>query len=165
VLERDNRGIGVDDPAGANVVGSKRIYKLDVRGATDIAARELPSDGNLAAAVPPIVPVTKSPDVFIDLAANTQLPNGKQVEKWEGMTIGPPEERRAPDPDRQRQRLLGHPAGRGDHTVRRLCRLSGRQRPARYRQADDAGRRGGGPGARRLRPHPRRPARLSRLAE
>ena len=89
VLERDNRGIGVDDPAGANVVGSKRIYKIDVRGATDIAARELPSDGNLAAAVPPIVPVTKSPDVFIDLAANTQLPNGKQVEKWEGMTIGP----------------------------------------------------------------------------
>jgi hypothetical protein len=89
VLERDNRGIGVDDPAGANVVGSKRIYKIDIRGTTDIAARELPSDGNLAAAVPPIVPVTKSPDVFIDLAANTQLPNGKQVEKWEGMTIGP----------------------------------------------------------------------------
>jgi len=34
VLERDNRGIGVDDPAGASVVGSKRIFKIDVRGAT-----------------------------------------------------------------------------------------------------------------------------------
>ena len=88
VLERDNRGIGVDDPAGANVVGSKRIYKIDVRGATDIAARELPSDGNLAAAVPPIVPVTKSPDVFIDLAANTQLPNGKQVDVRGGARNG-----------------------------------------------------------------------------
>jgi hypothetical protein len=88
VLERDNRGIGVDDPAGANVVGSKRVFKIDVLGATDIADRALPSDGNLTAAVPPIVPVTKSPEVFIDLSANT-LPNGKQAEKWEGLTIGP----------------------------------------------------------------------------
>ncbi|HZL92360.1 MAG TPA: esterase-like activity of phytase family protein, partial [Vicinamibacterales bacterium] len=28
VLERDNRGIGVDDPIGARAVGSKRIYKI-----------------------------------------------------------------------------------------------------------------------------------------
>jgi len=27
--------------------------------------------------------------VFIDLQANTVLPNGKQAEKWEGITIGP----------------------------------------------------------------------------
>ena len=26
---------------------------------------------------------------MIDLAANTLLPNGKQAEKWEGLTIGP----------------------------------------------------------------------------
>jgi hypothetical protein len=32
--------------------------------------------------------VTKS-DVFIDLAENTLLPNGKQAEKWEGLAIGP----------------------------------------------------------------------------
>ena len=89
VLERDNRGIGVDDPVGAGVVGSKRIYTIDVLGATDISNRPLPNDGNLAGAVPPIVPVTKLPDVFIDLAANTVLPNGKQAEKWEGITIGP----------------------------------------------------------------------------
>jgi hypothetical protein len=88
VLERDNRGIGVDDPAGANVVGSKRVFKIDVLGTTDIADRALPNDGNLTAAVPPIVPVTKSPEVFIDLSANTLLPNGKQAEKWEGLTIG-----------------------------------------------------------------------------
>ena len=28
VLERDNRGIGVDDPAGARAVGSKRVFKI-----------------------------------------------------------------------------------------------------------------------------------------
>jgi hypothetical protein len=88
VLERDNRGIGVDDPAGASVVGSKRVYRIDVQGATDIASRVLPADGNLAAAVPPIVPVAKS-GVIIDLAAQTLLPNGKRAEKWEGFAIGP----------------------------------------------------------------------------
>jgi len=87
VLERDNRGIGVDDPAGANVVGSKRIYKINVTGATDIANTALPADGNLTGAS--ITPVTKDPSVFIDLAADTVLPNGKRVEKWEGLAIGP----------------------------------------------------------------------------
>src|SRR5262245_19491964 len=88
VLERDNRGIGVDDPAGANVTGSKRVFRIDVRGATDVANRALPADGILANAVPPIVPVTKS-GVIIDLAAQTVLPNGKRAEKWEGLAIGP----------------------------------------------------------------------------
>jgi hypothetical protein len=87
VLERDNRGIGVDDPAGAGVVGSKRIYKIDIEGATNIATLDLPDNGDLAAAG--IVPVTKSLDVFIDLAGSTLLPNGRLAEKWEGMTIGP----------------------------------------------------------------------------
>ncbi len=86
VLERDNRGIGVDDPGGVHVTGSKRIYKIDLDGALDISGIELPDDGNLALAG--IVPVGKS-DVFIDLAAQTLLPNGKQAEKWEGMAIGP----------------------------------------------------------------------------
>ena len=86
VLERDNRGIGVDDPGAVHVTGSKRIYKIDLDGALDISGIELPDDGNLAAAA--IVPVTKS-DVFIDLAAQTLLPNGTQAEKWEGMAIGP----------------------------------------------------------------------------
>jgi len=87
VIERDNRGIGVDDPAGASVVGSKRIYKIDGTGATDITNKALPADGNLADAS--ITPVTKDPSVFIDLDAETVLPNNKRVEKWEGMAIGP----------------------------------------------------------------------------
>lgn len=77
VLERDNRGIGIDDPAGANAVGSKRVYKIDVSGATDVSNLGLPG-GDLAAAG--IVPVTKSA-VFVDLAADTLLPNGKRPEK------------------------------------------------------------------------------------
>ena len=88
VLERDNRGIGVDDPAGANVVGSKRIFKIDVRGATDIANLVLPADGNLAAAVT-IMPVTKSPTSSSTSRPRPCCPNGKQAEKWEGVTIGP----------------------------------------------------------------------------
>ena len=88
ILERDNRGIGVDDPVGANVIGSKRVYRIDITGATNIANLTLPDDGNLAAAG--ITPVTKfESTVFIDLAANTVLPNGKKAEKWEGLTIGP----------------------------------------------------------------------------
>lgn len=87
VLERDNRGIGVDDPAGANAVGSKRVYKIDISQATDATNAALPLDGPLPAGV---VAVDKNDlDVFIDLSADTQLPNGEQAEKWEGLAIGP----------------------------------------------------------------------------
>jgi hypothetical protein len=93
VLERDNRGIGVDNPAGnaptstLGVVGSKRVYKIAITSeTTDVSELELPDDGDLDAAN--ITPVEKS-QVFIDLAANTLLPNGNQAEKWEGLTIGP----------------------------------------------------------------------------
>ena len=86
VIERDNRGIGVDDPNGTSVVGSKRVFKIDLAGATNIATLDLPADGNLSGAG--IVPVAKSA-LFLDLTANTSLPNGKQAEKWEGLTIGP----------------------------------------------------------------------------
>ncbi len=85
VIERDNRGLGVDDPEGATAVGSKRVYKIDLSGATDISGAALPG-GDLAAAG--IVPAAKS-GVFIDLAADTVLPNGKIAEKWEGLAIGP----------------------------------------------------------------------------
>ena len=84
VLERDNRGIGVDDPAGARTVGSKRVFKINITGATDVTNVVLGLDALPAGTVA----VTKSP-VFIDLQANTSLPNGKQAEKWEGLAIGP----------------------------------------------------------------------------
>lgn len=84
VLERDNRGIGVDDPTGERAVGTKRVYKIDITGATDVSSIALPA-GDLPADV---IPVDKS-GVFIDLTANSVLPSGKQTEKWEGITIGP----------------------------------------------------------------------------
>ncbi len=84
VLERDNRGIGVDDPAGTRAVGSKRVFKINITGATDATNVILGLDALPAGTVA----VTKSP-VLIDLQANTSLPNGKQAEKWEGLTIGP----------------------------------------------------------------------------
>lgn len=98
VIERDNRGIGVNNPAGRGggnasppplaVVGSKRIFRIDINGATDVSGMSLPHDGNLAALG--MHPVLKDDaHVFIDLAAQTVLPNGNQVEKWEGLTIGP----------------------------------------------------------------------------
>lgn len=98
VLERDNRGIGVDNPAGLGpaggpiptlgVVGSKRVHRIDIAGATDVSTRAIPDDGDLAAAG--IVPVQKDDDApFIDLASTTLLPNGNQAEKWEGLAIGP----------------------------------------------------------------------------
>ena len=103
VIERDNRGIGVDNPGGRGpvggpipalgVVGSKRVYKIDIDDATDISSIDLPDNGVLTGAGPggtDIVPVEKDDsDVFIDFAANTLLPNGNQAEKWEGLSIGP----------------------------------------------------------------------------
>lgn len=85
VLERDNRGIGVDDPAAARAVGSKRVYKIDITGASDVTNVALPVD-----TLPAGVTAVLKSGVFIDLAANTLLPNGRQAEKWEGITIGPP---------------------------------------------------------------------------
>ncbi|MGH8537099.1 MAG: esterase-like activity of phytase family protein [Gammaproteobacteria bacterium] len=84
VLERDNRGIGVDDPAGTSVVGSKRVHKIDILGATDVTDLALPLD-----ALPANVIAVSKSLVFIDLATNTVLPNGKIAEKWEGLAIGP----------------------------------------------------------------------------
>jgi hypothetical protein len=164
VLERDNRGIGVDDPAGANVVGSKRVFKIDVRGATDISQRALPADGNLAGATPPIVPVSKSTEVFIDLAENTLLPNGKRAEKWEGLAIGP----------RLRNGAYLILAGNdNDYSVTQQAGTNiqfdvyvdfvGQQRTARPRSADHAERTGRGPAAARPRLAAGRAARLSRL--
>jgi hypothetical protein len=84
VLERDNRGIGVDDPAGAGVIGTKRIYHIDLTGATDVTGIALPG-GALPVGV---TPVAKSP-VLLDLALDTVLPGGKKAEKWEGLAVGP----------------------------------------------------------------------------
>ena len=84
VLERDNRGIGVDDPAGARVVGSKRVYKIDISTASDVTA--IVAAGGCPAGRRH--PRHEERGVHRS-QRNTLLPNGKQAEKWEGLAIGP----------------------------------------------------------------------------
>ncbi len=87
VLERDNRGLGVGDPTSLNPpVSTKRIYKIDLRGATDISnisltdTNDLPSD---------VQPVSKSTSPLIDIAAILQASGQLVPEKIEGLAIGP----------------------------------------------------------------------------
>lgn len=80
VLERNNRGLGV----GATLAApEKRVYRIDLAGATDVSAIDLDAPGAV------YTTVAKSP-VFIDLAADTLAALGNKVpEKWEGLAIGP----------------------------------------------------------------------------
>jgi hypothetical protein len=83
VIERNNRGIGV----GATLsTPDKKVYRIDVTGATDVSAINLNSGA-------PYVPVQKvgpilDLDAFrIDLDGDGDLE--VTLEKWEGLTIGP----------------------------------------------------------------------------
>lgn len=80
VLERNNRGVGV----GADfATADKRVYKIDLAGATDVSGIDLDAPGAV------YTKVSKSA-VFIDLDANTLAELGnKSPEKWEGLAIGP----------------------------------------------------------------------------
>jgi hypothetical protein len=84
VLERDNRGIGVDDPIGANPVGSKRTFKIDLTGATDVSNISLAGSNSLPAGVNPV-----SKSLFFDIAALLRGANQLLPEKMEGLAIGP----------------------------------------------------------------------------
>lgn len=84
VIERDNRGVGIDDPAGAIPVGSKRIYKINLTGATDVSGVSLAGTNALPAGV---VPVGKQLTLDVQaalVAAGLPIP-----EKMEGLTVGP----------------------------------------------------------------------------
>lgn len=87
VLERNNRGLGVD----ANVVGpNKKVFRIDLRGATDV------SSIRLTAADVAFTAVTKSTTPWLDLALPSTLASpslaalgGVSPEKWEGLAVGP----------------------------------------------------------------------------
>jgi hypothetical protein len=88
VLERNNRGLGVDgDVASPN----KKVFRIDLSGATDV------TDINIASApAGSFVAVTKAATPWLDLAAAGTLAHpslaalgGASPEKWEGLTIGP----------------------------------------------------------------------------
>lgn len=90
VIERDNRGLGVDPPASPteegillNPVASKRIYKIDLTGATDVSNVSLTGTNSLGG----IVPVTKT--LFLDIQAELEGAGKLIPEKIEGLAIGP----------------------------------------------------------------------------
>jgi hypothetical protein len=83
VLERDNRGFGAD-PSTLLPVGSKRVYRIDLAGATDVSGISLDGTSTLPAGVTPV-----SRSLYLDLQA-VFVANGLVVpEKIEGLTIGP----------------------------------------------------------------------------
>lgn len=86
ILERDNRGVGVDDPLGKLPVGSKRVYKIDITGATDVSNISLAGTNSLPAGV---VPVQKQADPFLDIAAALTQAGQIIPEKFEGLAVGP----------------------------------------------------------------------------
>lgn len=84
VIERDNRGVGVDDPTGLNPIGSKRVYKIDINGATDVSTISMAGSNSLPGGV---TPVSKS--LFLDIQAQLVAAGLVVPEKIEGLTIGP----------------------------------------------------------------------------
>lgn len=86
VLERDNRGVGVEDVEGENPVASKRVYKISLSGATDVTDISLAGLNTLPSEV---TPVTKSTSSFIDIAELLNAQGLVIPEKLEGLTIGP----------------------------------------------------------------------------
>jgi len=84
ILERDNRGFGVEDPLLANPVGSKRVYKINLEGATDVSGVSLAGTNTLPAGV---IPVQK--ELTIDVAALLEASGVVLPEKLEGLAIGP----------------------------------------------------------------------------
>lgn len=81
VLERNNRGLGVDSTyAGTD----KRVYLIDLTGASDVSGIDLDAAGTSFTAV------TKASTPWIDLDAVTLAALGNVApEKWEGLAIGP----------------------------------------------------------------------------
>lgn len=84
VLERDNRGLGVGDPVGATPVSSKRVYRIDLSGATDVSNITLAGTNSLPGNV---IPASKT--LYIDMAAAFQAGGYPVPEKIEGVAIGP----------------------------------------------------------------------------
>jgi hypothetical protein len=84
VLERDNRGVGIDDPIGATQSGSKRLYTINLAGATDITNVSLAGTNTLPAGV---VPVSKA--LYYDILDALQKAGLIVPEKLEAFTFGP----------------------------------------------------------------------------
>jgi hypothetical protein len=84
VIERDNRGVGVDDPTGLRQIGIKAAYVIDLSQATDVAGISLAGSNTLPAGVKAV-----SKTALLDIRA-ALLANGIPIaEKMEGLAFGP----------------------------------------------------------------------------
>jgi len=83
VLERDNRGVGVDDPTGAKVVGSKRVYLIDINAASDASDTDLTGTNVL-----PIDISSVSKSLLLDIQAALKDAGATVAEKMEGLSFG-----------------------------------------------------------------------------
>ncbi|MBX9848129.1 MAG: esterase-like activity of phytase family protein [Rhodocyclaceae bacterium] len=84
VLERDNRGEGVDDPNSKIPSGLKSAFVIDLKGATNVAGISLAGSNNLPNGV---TPVTKA--AFLDIRAKLLAAGIVIPEKIEGLAFGP----------------------------------------------------------------------------
>jgi hypothetical protein len=87
VLERNNRGLGVDATLSPP---NKKVFRIDLAGASDVSGVDLDAPGAV------FTPVVKSTTAWLDLAAAATLAHpslaalgGVSPEKWEGLAIGP----------------------------------------------------------------------------
>ena len=92
-IERDNRSLAPTPPNAAQIPNVKRIYKIDISGATDVSqVAQLPATAAQLAPLA-ITPVTKA--LFIDLldaayrVSATQTIKDVIAEKIEGLAWGP----------------------------------------------------------------------------
>jgi len=88
VLERNNRGLGVDSEL---TPANKKVFRIDLAGATDVTNVDL--DG-ATAVYTPVVKQTATPWLDLALAGTLAAPslaalNGMSPEKWEGLSVGP----------------------------------------------------------------------------
>jgi hypothetical protein len=84
VFERDDRGIGDADPLGTAPVVSKRIYEIDLAGATDVKDISLAGTIDLPAGVRPV-----SKALLLDVQRLLGDSGATVVEKYESMALGP----------------------------------------------------------------------------
>jgi hypothetical protein len=84
VIERDNRGLGVDDPTLANAVGLKSAFVIDLANATDVANISLAGTSTLPTGVRA---AAKTP--FLDIRAKLLAAGITLPEKLEGLAFGP----------------------------------------------------------------------------
>ncbi len=84
VIERDNRGWGVEDATGATQIGSKRVWLVDFAGATDVSGISMAGSSTLPGGV-----IAASKSLWLDVDAELKANGVTVAEKIEGLAFGP----------------------------------------------------------------------------